>query len=64
MSQLSGKTVASIYQLSINYNARADTGSKSQHDEIFHTPCYAVCHFSYGSCVCIVSKCNWYAKFF
>ena len=56
MSQLSGKTVMTIYHLTVNNNTTTYTGTKSYHDKIFHTTSRTVSHFTDTGSVGIVCQ--------
>ena len=55
MSDLSACSVVSGYDLAIDDDAAADTGSKCHHDNIVIADCSAFPHFTECCHVCIVS---------
>ena len=46
MSQFSGKTIVSVNQLSIYYDTTTNTGSKSNHNKVFHATSRTISHFT------------------
>ena len=58
MSQLSGKTVVSVYHLSVDNDTAAYTRTQRYHDEVFHTACSAVGHFTDSSGIGVIGQCR------
>src|SRR5574343_1416152 len=64
MAQFAGKTIMTVIQLAIGYNAAAHTSTQRNHDEIFHAPGSTVHHFAHRSSVGIIGKAGTQAKSF
>ena len=47
MTQLSGKTIVSVNHFSVNHDTAADSGSKSDHNEMVHTLGGSVGHLTH-----------------
>lgn len=62
MAEFACKSVASVNELSVDYDAGTDSRAQCEHDKVFHAACYSVCHFAYCGSVGVVGDSNWYSK--
>ena len=56
MSQLTGKAVVTIHQLSVDDNTRAYTCAERQHDEVLHATGHTVNHLTHSSGIGVVGQ--------
>ena len=56
MSQLSGETVVSVYHLAVNNDTATYACTQRYHDEVFHTACGAVGHFTDGGGIGVIGQ--------
>ena len=56
MAKFTGKSIVAINDLTIRYNSTANTGSKGDHDEVFHAFGGAIHHFTYCGSIGIVGE--------
>ena len=61
MTQLAGKTVMAVDELSVDHDAGAHAGSERYHDEVLHTASCAVGHFAQGGGVGVVGDSHRYS---
>ena len=58
MSQFSGKTIVTINHLTVDNDTATYTCTQSDHDEIFHTTCSTISHFTDSCGVGVVRQCS------
>ena len=58
VTKLTSETIATIYHLTIDYNTRTNTSTKSDVDEVCHTASNTVCHFTNSCSISIIGKSN------
>ena len=63
VSQLTGKTIATINQLPVSHDTRSYACSESEFYEVFHANRSTIFHFSHSSCICIIGNSNRNAQF-
>ena len=54
VAQLTGKTVMTVEQLTVNHDTRANTGTEGDNDEVFHASSRTVYHLALRSRVGII----------
>ena len=56
MTELTGKTVMTIYNLTVDNDTRADSCTESDHDEVLHSTSCTISHFTYCSRISVICK--------
>ena len=58
MTQLTGKAIATVDELSVDNNARAYACAEGDDDEVLHTTGYTIYHLTDGSSIGIIGQCH------